>query len=152
MTEKDVGGRPSYTEEQITAFQERYIELLTEGNTELQISADKAMCCYNTRSGWLDDDGFLKRVQRARNRGSHLKEARAHQTLDDILLAAQEKDNTITSQVASLISTKMKHVQWLTSRQSSDFRDRSFIDHSGNISRKFTEKDDEILDDFKDSE
>lgn len=151
MSQGQGGGRPPYTEEQKEQFKARYIELLTEGKNEREIDSIDDMPCYATRSQWTNDEKFLLQVRTARSKGQHVKVGEVDKLVDDTIKKIQEGEK-ISPELARFVSLKQKNTAWIASRLSDDYKDKTNIEHSGGVERKFSDEDRKILEDFKNSD
>lgn len=108
------GGRPPIPPEDVKAWQELYLELLSHGKTEAEVSAVDGMPSWPIRYGWQKDEQFLINRQGAKKQGAAHILSEATRRYDYVYDRAIE--DSASPQLVTACENFGKHSRWMSSR------------------------------------
>lgn len=120
-------GKPHYTEEQIEAAKELYLQLLAQGKTEVEIDVVDGLPGHTYRSKWKDQPTFAEQCLRARAIGAEYSLLHAETALDHVW--AKADDDAANPQLVQVAVEKMKHARWKAAKFNSDYSEKKHIEN-----------------------
>ena len=124
------GGRPPIPSEDVLAWQALYLDLLSQGKTEAEVSSVEGMPTWPIRYRWQDDAEFFTNRSRAQAHGASLALADAKRKLEDTYQRAL--DDAASPQLVSIVDKIAQHARWCASRLAKDeYGDKQDITTNG---------------------
>ncbi len=124
------GGRPPIPPEDILAWQALYLDLLSQGKTEAEVSLVEGMPSWPIRYRWQDDAEFFTNRSRAQAHGATLALADAKRKLEDTYQRAL--DDAASPQLVSIVDKIAQHARWCASRLAKDeYGDKQDVTSNG---------------------